>query len=770
MDVLSEVQLKAINIKDGPAMIIAGPGSGKTKVIASRITNLINNHNIDPSNILAMTFTNKAAQEMRERCMSLTDASNLNIFTFHSLSAFLLRRYGLKIGIEQNFTIFDDSDQLRIIKKIFKDANKDPKKLPFKTSTLLNEISYFKNENIHHTKVKDLDKYEEGGYAELISDFYKRYETELANSNALDFDDLLLKTADLLKSSDEIRDMLENKYRYLLVDEFQDTNKLQLDISIKLAEKNKNIFVVGDPDQSIYSWRNAEPKNLLDFQKYFPEVEIIKLDQNYRSTKSIITVADKLISNNIERFERELWTENIRGNEAVLVTAKNPKLEAEFVTREINYLIGNGYSPEQIAVMYRVNSQSRSMEDLLKEWNISYRLVGAVSFRERREIKDLISYFSILINPNDEISLSRIINTPRRAISDKTFELLRSSYNKQDKYNGMLNFILSRPWNDGIKLTPRAKKGLEGFADIASDLVGKIKKLNPEIMIQEILDKTKYLEYLEDDPDFENRLRNIEELRIKAREIGFEIEDSYLKNLEFVQRFALISSDESINNSENDGEDEEKVTLITLHQAKGLEYSVVFIIGFEQGLLPHARSLENESEMEEERRICYVGITRARERLYMTNCSQRFTWNNSGKNMFSQSQLPSQFLSEIPNNLFKTAEYSNSGEVIFVDRKFNKNTFKSKVKKKTLNNNFNVSDVVIHKVFGEGVILNITKENEEEEILIKFEDSDKPKIILPAFGSISKKNEDSENENFDFLSGIDSGKSNDDDFSEYFDD
>lgn len=769
MDVLSEVQLKAINIKDGPAMIIAGPGSGKTKVIASRITNLINNHNINPSSILAMTFTNKAAQEMRERCMGLTDASNLNIFTFHSLSAFLLRRYGLKIGIEQNFTIFDDNDQLRIIKKIFKDANKDPKKLPFKTSTLLNEISYFKNENIHYTKVNDLDKYEEGGYSELISDFYKRYETELSKSNALDFDDLLLKTADLLKSSNEIRDMLENKYKYLLVDEFQDTNKLQLEISIKLAEKNKNIFVVGDPDQSIYSWRNAEPKNLLDFQKYFPEVEIIKLDQNYRSTKSIINVADKLISNNNERFERELWTENIRGNEAVLVTAKNPKLEAEFVTREINYLIGNGYSPEQIAVMYRVNSQSRSMEDLLKEWNISYRLVGAVSFRERREIKDLISYFSILINPNDEISLSRIINTPRRAISDKTFELLRSSYEKQDKYNGMLNFILSRPWNDGIKLTPRAKKGLESFVDIASDLVGKIKKLNPEIMIQEILDKTRYLEYLEDDPDFENRLRNIEELRIKAREIGFEIEDSYLKNLEFVQRFALISSDESINNSENDGE-EEKVTLITLHQAKGLEYSVVFIIGFEQGLLPHARSIGNESETEEERRICYVGITRARERLYMTNCSQRFTWNNSGKNMFSQSQLPSQFLSEIPNNLFKTAEYSNSGEVIFVDRKFNKNSFKSKVKKKTLNNNFNVSDVVIHKVFGEGVILNITKENDEEEILIKFEGSDKPKIILPAFGSISKKNEDSEDEKFDFLSGIGSDKSNDDDFSEYFDD
>ena len=763
LDVLSEVQLKAINIKEGPAMIIAGPGSGKTKVIASRIATLINKHDVDPSNILAMTFTNKAADEMRERCESLTKCENINIFTFHSLSAFLLRRYGLKIGIDQNFTIFDDGDQLRVIKKVFKDANKDPKKLPFKASTLLNEISNFKNKNIRYHEVSNL---EENDYSELISDFYKRYEVELKNSNALDFDDLLVRTSDLLNNSSEIRDMLEERYKYLLVDEFQDTNKIQMDISIKLSEKNKNIFVVGDPDQSIYSWRNAEPRNLLDFQKFFPGVEIIKLDQNYRSTKSIISVADELISHNDERFERELWTENIQGNQAVLVTAKNPKLEAEFVTREINYLIGNGYSPEQIAVMYRVNSQSRSMEDLLKEWNISYRLIGAVSFRERREIKDLLSYFSILINPNDEISLSRIINTPRRAISDKTFDLIRSAYGKQDKYSGLLNFILSKPWNENIKLTPRAVKGLEEFTNIISDLIGKIKKLNPEIMIQEILDKSKYLKYLEDDPDFDNRLRNIEELRIKAREIGFEIEDPYFKNMEFVQRFSLINNDESINNSDS-GADSEKVTLITLHQAKGLEYSVVFIIGFEQGLLPHARSLENLSEMEEERRICYVGITRAKERLYLSNCSQRFTWNNSGKNMFSQTQLPSQFLSEIPGNLFKTAEYSNSGEIIFVDRKFDKKILNKNKDKKILNNNFNVSDVVVHKVFGEGVILNISKEN-EEELLIKFEDYDKPKLILSAFGSLSKQIETNDQE-FDYLNGLNDSNS-DDDFSEYFDD
>ncbi len=285
-------------------------------------------------------------------------------------------------------------------------------------------------------------------------------------------------------------------------------------------------------------------------------------------------------------------------------------------------------------------------------------------------------------------------------------------------------------------------------------------------MIQEILDKSKYLNYLEDDPDFDNRLRNIEELRIKAREISFEIEDPFFKNMEFVQRFSLINNDESINNSDS-GVDSEKVTLITLHQAKGLEYSVVFIIGFEQGLLPHARSLENLSEMEEERRICYVGITRAKERLYLSNCSQRFTWNNSGKNMFSQTQLPSQFLSEIPGNLFKTAEYSNSGEIIFVDRKFDKKILNKNKDKKILNNNFNVSDVVVHKVFGEGVILNISKEN-EEELLIKFEDYDKPKLILSAFGSLSKQIE-TNNQEFDYLNGLNDSNS-DDDFSEYFDD
>ena len=296
--------------------------------------------------------------------------------------------------------------------------------------------------------------------------------------------------------------------------------------------------------------------------------------------------------------------------------------------------------------------------------------------------------------------------------------------------------------------------------------MGKIKTLNPEIMVQEILDKSKYLKYLEDDPDFDNRLRNIEELRIKAREISFEIEDPFYKNLEFVQRFSLINNDESINNSDS-GADKEKVTLITLHQSKGLEYSVVFIIGFEQGLLPHARSLENLTEMEEERRICYVGITRAKERLYLSNCSQRFTWNNSGKNMFSQTQLPSQFLSEIPGDLFRTAEYSNSGEIIFVERKFDKKTLNKNKNKKLLGNNFNISDIVIHKVFGEGVVLNISKEN-EEELLIKFENHDKPKLILSAFGSLSKKIE-SGDQDFDYTNGLNSSNS-DDDFSEYFDD
>ena len=771
LDNLSEIQKAAVVHKDGPAMIIAGPGSGKTRVIANRVSYLISQHKILPERILAVTFTNKAADEMRDRCMALTNQPRVNVSTFHSLCVSLLRQYGTRINVEQNFSIYDDSDQLRLVKRILKDMNKDPKKLPFKISTFFSEISVAKNNKLTSSEYISREQNDPDGalFSQTIYEIYDRYEKALKIANSLDFDDLLLKVVLLLENFKDVREEIEDRYQYLLVDEFQDTNKLQLEISKKLTEKNNNIFVVGDPDQSIYSWRNAEPRNLLDFEKLFPESSIIKLDQNYRSTKSIIAVADKLISNNTERFKRELWTGNKDGNDAVLITARNPSSEAEFVTRELSYLINKGISPEEIAVMYRVNSQSRSMEDKLEELKIPYRLIGALGFRERREIKDVLAYISVLINPNDEISLSRIINTPRRGISDATYLSFRQAFMSQSQYESILKYLLSKPWKDDFKVNKRAEAALDKFSEMISGLSHKAKVLSTESLISEIIETSGYGTYLEEDPDYDNRLRNIEELKVKAREISLDITDPFEKTVEFAQKFALLAkADDS---SESDIKIE-KITLITLHQAKGLEYSIVFIIGFEQGMLPHIRSIDDQQEMEEERRLCYVGITRAKERLYLTNCLNRVTWNNQGKSMFSQSQVPSQFLSEIPKELLKTADYDDFGSINYTEKNFRQEDYAKPVKKEKANHsNFSVSDIVMHKVFGKGIVVSMNSDNDEDELLIKFDDIDEPKLILPAFGSIHRENQDND-EDFNYLKDFGATKDSidEDDFSDYFED
>ena len=540
------------------------------------------------------------------------------------------------------------------------------------------------------------------------------------------------------------------------------------------------MFVVGDPDQSVYSWRHAEPKNLLDFGKLFPKAEIVKLDQNYRSTKSIITVADKLISNNKERFERELWTDNEQGNDVVLITARNPNSESEFVTRELNFLVKKGISPEEIAVMYRVNAQSRSMEDRLEELKIPYRLIGALGFRERREVKDVLAYLSILINPYDENSLARIINTPRRGISDATYDLIRRGFLDQTEYESVVEYIRSKPWKSDILLNKRAVTSLEKFLDLLEGLQAKAKVLSPENLISEVIKSSEYDKYLEDDPDYENRVRNVEELKIKARETSLDITDPFFRTVDFVQKFALVSKiDDPTIVGEQEDENVEKITLITLHQAKGLEYSVVFIIGFEQGMLPHSRSLDSLDEMEEERRLCYVGMTRAKERLYLTNCLQRVSWNDMGKTMFSQAQMPSQFLNEIPENLLKTADYTSSGSITYTNRKFKASDYeKPPPVRKAFSPNFSPSDVVRHKIFGRGIVVSVNKEHEEEEILVKFDELDETKLILPAFGSIHKEQSQSDedpSQDFDFLRDWDGASrkklpQNDDDFSDYFED
>ena len=409
------------------------------------------------------------------------------------------------------------------------------------------------------------------------------------------------------------------------------------------------------------------------------------------------------------------------------------------------------------------------MEDKLEELRIPYRLIGALGFRERREIKDMIAYISVLINPNDEISLSRIINTPRRGISDATYLSFRQAFMSQSQYESILGYLLSRPWREDFKVNKRAESALDKFAEMISGLNHKVKVLGTESLISEIIETSGYGTYLEEDPDYDNRLRNIEELKVKAREISLNITDPFEKTIEFVQKFALLAkADDS-----PEAEKIEKITLITLHQAKGLEYSVVFIIGFEQGMLPHIRSIDDPKEMEEERRLCYVGITRAKERLYLTNCLNRVTWNNQGKSMFSQSQIPSQFLSEIPKELLKTADYDDYGSINYTEKFFRQEDYVMRTEKRKDNNsNFYVSDIVTNKVFGKGIVVSMNSDNDEDELLIKFDEINEPKLILPAYGSIHKENpEEGNDKDFNFLKDFRSPKdSQDDDFSDYFED
>ena len=748
---LTKAQLEAVNHTEGPVLVVAGPGSGKTRVLAHRIANLINNHDVSSENLLAVTFTNKAAQEMRDRCQNLLQSSlGLNIYTFHSLSAFLLRSYGSNIGIDSNFTIYDSDDQLRIIKRILKNLDRDPKLLPFKINTLISEISLAKNFKLSPSQYikKFGDENSSGGFNQKIFEMYEHYENELKQSNALDFDDLLLKTVILLQNHEETRLMCEEQFKYLLVDEFQDTNKLQFEISTSLTKDNKNLFVVGDPDQSIYSWRHADPNNVIDFHNFFTNSKIIKLDQNYRSTKSILSAADSLISNNNIRFDRELWTENPDGSSVKIVTCLNPPNEASFVSEQVVKLLSEGFSEEQIAIMYRVNAQSRNLEDHFQQLNIPHRLIGATSFRERREIKDVLAYMSILVNPKDENSLLRIINTPRRGITDRSFNYLKQILLNESKYNSVIEVILDKNSSSIDGLPPRAIKSVKNFSEILSDLLSQVNNQNPDILISNILDRVKYKEYIENDTDAENRWRNIEELKIKAQEIIDPNLDCFQNSLEFLSRFSLISKTDDLDNEIGikESDDQKKVTLITLHQAKGLEFDVVFIIGLEQGILPHVRSFDDPSQMEEERRLCYVGITRAKKHLYLSKCLQRIPWSEMGKRQFPQSQVSSQFISEIPDKIAEEKSFRLSRNFSKQTRTSVKNRFDILDKKINFQNNdqnkalFSPSDVVSHKVFGKGIVISVEKSSGDEELIIKFDNISTPKRIIPSFGSLNKVN------------------------------
>ncbi|PIR43188.1 ATP-dependent DNA helicase PcrA [candidate division WWE3 bacterium CG10_big_fil_rev_8_21_14_0_10_32_10] len=612
---LNPEQKKAAEHNTGPALVLAGPGSGKTRVLTHRIANLIDTENALPSQIMAITFTNKAASEMKNRVKLLTKQNCPNwIGTFHSLCARILRIDGKYIGIESNFNIYDTDDSTTLIKNIIEEQKISTTKI--KPSAVLSTISGAKNELI---RPKEYVNFARGYFQENVAKIYPIYQKKLESANSLDFADLIYKTIELFDSEPGVLEKYNRNFKYVLVDEYQDTNRAQYTLASYLAKSHNNLFVVGDMAQSIYSWRGADYRNIINFKKDYPNTKVYNLAQNYRSTKVIVEAAKELIKKNRNNINLELWTENIDGEKITLYEAGTEKEEAKYVCDKIKE---SGLSYDSIVVLYRTNAQSRNIEDEFVKRGVPYRLIGGIKFYGRKEIKDVISFLKVIYNPKDTIAWQRIINIPPRGIGPKTFSQIEDS-----GFN--LDLIYEKTKIDYKKL------------------INKKDKLTTLEILEKILKKTSYIRYLqsqnEEDEKILERIENIKELKSVAQELPTL--DEFLENV------ALVEADSE---SEGFGNDNQKVTLMTLHAAKGLEYKLVFIVGMEEGLFPHSRSLEDAEQLEEERRLCYVGITRAEQKLHMTYARRRLFFGRTNANMISR------FISEIPEHLIEQSLSGNN--------------------------------------------------------------------------------------------------------------
>ncbi|MFN0074642.1 MAG: ATP-dependent helicase [Chloroflexota bacterium] len=744
---LNPAQQEAVRTIDGPVLILAGPGSGKTRVIVHRIAHMMDQE-IHPANILSVTFTNRAAKEMRERIESLvgeTRARYLTMGTFHSTCARWLRRDGEAIGVDRNFVIFDDHDQMDLVKRIMKEMELDEKRL--NPRSFLSGISSAKSELVG---VHRYAEHAKGPFEEQVGRIYRRYQQMLDQSLALDFDDLIGTTVRLFRESPETLERYRDRYRYIMVDEFQDTNVAQYQLVKILAARDRNIAVVGDPDQSIYGWRRADIRNILNFEDDFPGLKIVTLEQNYRSTQKILDAAQAIISANTLRKPKNLWTDNPSGAPIVLHDAFDERDEAAYVIRELSRLVHQGEaSLADIAVMYRTNAQSRALEDALVRAGIPYRLVGGTRFYERKEIKDLLCYLRLIQNPHDIVSFERMINVPPRGIGTKTMTDL-ANWSRQI---GMPSFqaleLLAAPnatQDERTRSAPfatRALKGLLPFHDLVVGLRTDRANMTLVDLIDAVLERTGYERFLRDgSEEGEDRWSNVGELRTKAEDYeGMLAEESLpalLEEVSLVQDVDTMEPDASV------------VTLITLHQAKGLEYPTVFITGMEDGICPHSRSLEDFHQMEEERRLFYVGITRAMQRLYLVHAFRRGFWGAS------RPSEPSRFLADIPSKLLKITsgggasagsyapswmadsagpprraqEPPRSPSVLIrpaarqreLDELDEVDGEESAPARRTVTEQqFKAGDRVIHPAFGDGVVVNsrMTGDDEQVEVLFK---------------------------------------------------
>lgn len=694
---LNPAQREAVETTEGAVLIIAGAGSGKTRALTHRVAYLIKEKNVSPRNILAVTFTNKAAQEMKGRMRLLLEVNNPELKTknhelpimgtFHSVCVRILRHEIEKLGYKKSFNIFDDQDQLATIKKAMKENELNMEQ--FKPQAMLGAISKAKNELVDAARYKEsIGSY----YEETVSKAYIAYQKKLKEQNALDFDDIIMLTVQLFQKFPEVLEKYQNFFRYIMVDEYQDTNHAQYTLINMLAEKNGNICVVGDDWQGIYSWRGADIQNILDFEKDYPGAKVIKLEQNYRSTQNILDAAYGVISKNINRKDKKIWTESACGHLITCYEARDEKDEAEFVASEVVRARHktSGYKFSDFVVLYRTNAQSRIMEEVMLSNSIPYRIIGGIKFYLRKEIKDIIAYLRLIQNFNDAVSLERIINEPKRGIGEVTLEhwLKFTKENKVDLIDGGLQFKNNQ--DARYKIQNAKYDSIAKFCDFIKRMNEAIRKLPLTDLMEKVFAESGYEKFLLDGTEEgEMRRENIRELLTVAKKYS-EYEGGEALRM-FLEEVALASDTDNVN------QNLDAVHLMTLHSAKGLEFKVVFIVGLEEGILPHSRSMLDHREMEEERRLMYVGITRAKEKVYLLFTSQR--------NIFGSTQInpPSRFLDDIPLHLIQDAEIKNQRSKI-------KNTFSKEVsevkKSKKPKTDFKDGDRVKHEVFGDGLIVS----------------------------------------------------------------
>lgn len=717
---LNPQQAEAVINTEGPMLIMAGAGSGKTKVLTCRVANLLQK-GVRPYRILAITFTNKAAAEMRERVnnMSGPAAKDVWLFTFHAFCARFLRMEIDKLpGYGGNFAIYDTADSQNLIKQILKEMNLDDKR--FQSSGILSRISNAKN------ALQDAEAFaRQAGdfYEQKVADIYSRYEQKLQLNNALDFDDLLMLSIKLLQENKEVREKYQDRFDYLLVDEYQDTNHAQYLLTKFLAAKHRNICVVGDADQSIYGWRGADIQNILDFEKDYPDAKVIKLEQNYRSTQIILDAANAVIENNTGRKPKNLWTENKSGADIIYFQAVDERDEARFVIEQLqNLQRTENKKLGDMAILYRTNTQSRIFEEMLIKSGISYNMVGGLKFYERKEIKDIIAYLRVIFNPADSLSLLRIINVPKRGIGDASLAKIQAyaAANNVSLFEAVSNAAAI----DG--LSSRFVSKLDDLAGIIFELMNLANEAPVEDLIDRVLRDTGYLEELENErtPQAQSRIDNLHELISVAQEFAASEEENNLEN--FLAHVALVSD---IDDTEL-GED--AITLMTLHSSKGLEFPVVFLVGMEEGLFPHVRTLMDETEIEEERRLCYVGITRAKEKLFLSSTKMRTIYGNT------VTYPPSRFLQEIPARLVKTIKrqerFSALENFKQVSEKysarpqkpastFNPHSFmpqKPAAAAGGTGTRFNTGDRVSHSKWGEGMVVSVKDSPDGQEVKVAF--------------------------------------------------